>query len=241
MARHETESPSRVRVWQLFDRIAARYDLLNRLLSLGRDVAWRKRLARHLPEGNGLRLLDVATGTADVLLFLDDASDAVRGGVGVDMSFGMLAQGRRKIRRRGVQDRFRLVRGDATVLPVRPERFDAATIAFGIRNLVDVAAGLREMHRALRPGGRVLVLEFSLPRNALVRRAYLAYFRHVLPRIGGLVSGDLAAYRYLNQTVESFPYGDAFCALMRDAGFVNVRALPYTLGIATLYLGDRPI
>jgi demethylmenaquinone methyltransferase/2-methoxy-6-polyprenyl-1,4-benzoquinol methylase len=233
-------APSKARAWQMFDRIARRYDLLNRLLSLGRDVAWRKRLARHLPDGAALRVLDVATGTADVLLFLHDACGRIGSGVGVDMSSGMLGHGLRKVRRRDETGRFRLVRGDATVLPVRAGSFDAATIAFGIRNVEDVPAGLREMHRALRPGGRALILEFSLPRNRLVRLGYLAYFRHVLPRIGGLVSGDLAAYRYLNATVETFPYGEAFCALMRDAGFMDVRAFPYTLGIATLYVGAKP-
>lgn len=233
-------APSKARAWQMFDRIARRYDLLNRLLSLGRDVAWRKRLARHLPPGEALRVLDVATGTADVLLFLQDACGRIECGVGVDMSSGMLGHGLRKVRRRRETGRFRLVRGDATVLPVRAAAFDAATIAFGIRNVEDVPAGLREMHRALRAGGRALILEFSLPRNRLVRRGYLAYFRHVLPRIGGLVSGDLAAYRYLNETVETFPYGEAFCALMRDAGFADVRAFPYTLGIATLYVGVKP-
>ncbi|MFP4502591.1 MAG: bifunctional demethylmenaquinone methyltransferase/2-methoxy-6-polyprenyl-1,4-benzoquinol methylase UbiE [Candidatus Hydrogenedentota bacterium] len=236
---HTPETPSRRRSWQMFDRIAWRYDLLNRLLSLGRDVAWRKRLANHLPPGEQLHVLDVGTGTADVLLFLHAACSRIGLGVGVDMSFGMLGYGMRKVRECGEQGRFRLVRGDAVDLPVRANAFDAATIAFGIRNVADAAAGLREMYRALKPGGRVLILEFSLPRNRLVRWGYLVYFRHVLPRIGGLVSGDAPAYRYLNETVETFPYGEAFCTLLRGAGFREVKALPYTFGIATLYIGEK--
>lgn len=224
----------------MFDRIAHRYDLLNRLLSMGRDVAWRKRMARHLPDGEALEVLDLATGTADVLLFLERcSSERIAGGVGVDPSMGMLGFGKKKIARRGLGGKHRLVRGDGRALPFRDACFDAVTISFGIRNVADVGAGLREMRRALKPGGRALILEFSLPRNALFRRLYLFYFRHVLPRIGGLISGDFQAYRYLNATVETFPYGEAFLALMREAGFAEARAHPLTLGIATLYTGDR--
>lgn len=223
----------------MFDRIAHRYDLLNRLLSFGTDVRWRKRLGQHLPAGDTLNVLDLATGTADVLISLERHCPSVQRGTGVDVSFGMLSHGVPKLRALGLAGRFRLVRGDAMRLPLPTDRYDAATISFGIRNVLDVGAGLREMHRVLRPGGRVLVLEFSLPGNALFRAGYLFYFRHVLPRIGALLSGDGHAYRYLNQTVETFPYGEAFCALLREAGFREVKAFPLTLGIATLYQGDK--
>lgn len=234
-----TPSPSRVNVGSMFDRIAHRYDLLNRLLSFGTDVHWRKRMGMHLPEGDALNVLDLATGTADVLISLEKHCPRVQRGTGVDLSFGMLSYGVPKLRAMSLADRFRLVQGNAMRLPLPAERYDAATISFGIRNVLDVGAGLREMHRVLRPGGRVLVLEFSLPGNALFRAGYLFYFRHVLPRIGALLSGDGHAYRYLNQTVETFPYGEAFCALLREAGFREVRAFPLTLGIATLYQGDK--
>lgn len=222
----------------MFDRIAHRYDLLNRLLSFRQDVVWRKRLARLLPERPDLRVLDLATGTGDVLLSLYRWSGRVASGVGVDMSGKMLAFGRGKIADRSLGQRLSMVRGDAMCIGFRDASFDAVTIAFGIRNVSDVPCALREMRRVLAPGGRVLVLEFSLPGNPLFRRAYLFYFRHVLPRIGALISGDSYAYRYLNQTVESFPYGEDFCALMRDAGFERVRAHPLTFGIATIYEGD---
>lgn len=222
----------------MFDRIAHRYDLLNRLLSFRQDVAWRKRLAKLLPERPGLRVLDLATGTGDVLLSLHQCSGRVVSGVGVDMAGNMLAFGRRKIADRGLDQDLRMVRGDAMCIGFQDASFDVVTIAFGIRNVSDVPRALREMRRVLAPGGRALVLEFSLPGNALFRGAYLFYFRHVLPRIGALISGDRYAYRYLNQTVESFPYGEAFCFLMRDAGFERVRAHPLTFGIATIYEGD---
>jgi demethylmenaquinone methyltransferase/2-methoxy-6-polyprenyl-1,4-benzoquinol methylase len=231
--------PSRDRVDRMFDRIAHRYDLLNRMLSFGRDIAWRKRMARYLPPHKSLHVLDLATGTADVLLFLHRQEPRVAHGVGVDPSAGMLGFGQGKIRKAGLDTRFRLVRGDGQYLSFPSDTFDAVTIAFGIRNVADVSKGLREMHRVLRRGGRVLILEFSLPRNRLVRWGYLFYFRHVLPRVGGLISGDSYAYRYLNATVETFPYGEAFCQLMREAGFQDVQARPLTFGIASLYVGDK--
>ena len=223
----------------MFDRIAPRYDLLNRLLSARRDVAWRKRLAGHLPPGTDLEVLDLATGTGDVLVSLCGKCGRAGRRVGVDMSSRMLAQGQAKLRTRGLTDRLMLVRGDATHLGIASAQFDAVTMAFGIRNVTDVAAALDEMHRILKPDGRALILEFSLPRCRALRWLYLAYFRHVLPRLGSSISGDPYAYRYLNQTVESFPYGKAFCDLMAAAGFRNVIAHSLTFGIATLYCGDK--
>jgi demethylmenaquinone methyltransferase/2-methoxy-6-polyprenyl-1,4-benzoquinol methylase len=223
--------------WRMFNRIARRYDLLNRVLSMRQDVAWRKRLRRHLPDRPNLRVLDVATGTADVLLTLAKDTRVTRG-VGLDMAAEMLSVGQGKIAGRNLAAHTTLVRGDGVRLPFADGAFDAATIAFGIRNVPDVPAALAEMRRVLAPGGRAMVLEFSLPGNALMRHAYLFYFRHVLPRLGGFVSGDRKAYVYLNRTVETFPYGEAFLELMRAAGFRSVGAEPLTFGIATLYRGD---
>jgi demethylmenaquinone methyltransferase / 2-methoxy-6-polyprenyl-1,4-benzoquinol methylase len=238
-AAHTPEAPSRSHVWQMFDRIAHRYDLLNRLLSFGTDVRWRKKMARHLPPGEELRVLDLATGTADVLLSLTRECPRVVSGVGVDMSLGMLLHGKEKLQAANLFGRFPLVRSDATCLGLAAGQFDAVTIAFGIRNVLSVDAALLELHRVLRSGGRALILEFSLPRNPLIRRGYLFYFRHILPRLGALISGDSYAYRYLNQSVETFPYGEDFCDLMRTAGFRDVQAHPLTFGIATLYVGAR--
>lgn len=223
----------------MFDKIAHRYDLLNRLLSFGTDVRWRKRLARYLPNRDKLHILDLATGTCDVLLTLHKECPRLQSGIGVDMSGEMLVYGQRKIVQHGLEKTFQLARGDATQLAIASDCFDAVTISFGIRNTVDVPQALREMHRVLNAKGRALILEFSLPDNPLFRAFYLFYFRHVLPKLGGLVSGDWYAYKYLNETVETFPYGEAFCALMRDAGFKDVRAYPLTFGIATIYQGDK--
>lgn len=224
--------------WRMFDRIAGRYDLLNRVLSFRQDVRWRNAMAEELPPGDGLAVLDLATGTADVLLRLLE-SDRVARGAGLDMSWNMLTHAQEKTARTKSGKPAPLLRGDATQLPVAGESFDAVSIAFGIRNVSGVSAALRDTRRVLRPGGRALILEFSLPRNPLFLRLYLFYFRHVLPRIGAAVSGDGEAYRYLNQSVEAFPYGQAFCDLMTGAGFTSVRARPLTMGIATLYVGER--
>lgn len=232
-------SPARRDVWRMFDRIAHRYDLLNRVLSMRQDVAWRRRLARMLPEREDLRVLDLATGTGDVLLALRAGCPRVRSGVGMDMAGKMLAFGKEKFENCGQASALQMVRSDAMCIAAADTSFDVVTISFGIRNVLNVDTALREMHRVLKPGGRVLVLEFSLPSNALLRWGYLLYFRNVLPRIGGLVSGDSYAYRYLNQTVESFPYGEAFCELMRAAGFSNVMPEVLTFGIATIYQGDK--
>ncbi len=230
---------SRKKVWHMFDRIASRYDLLNRLLSFGQDVRWRNKLARMLPNRPRLRVLDVATGTGDVILSLFEKNRNVFQAVGVDMSEKMLDIGRRKMRENHLEKVVELRLGDATQLPFDDEEFDVVTIAFGIRNVYDVDRAFQEMRRVLKPGGRALILEFSLPNQSLIRSAYLLYFRHVLPKVGGMISGDPFAYHYLNKTVETFPYGDEFCAMMEANGFQNVKARPVTLGVATIYQGDK--
>lgn len=225
--------------WHMFDRIARRYDLLNRLLSFRRDVAWRRVLCRSLPEGEALEVLDLATGTADVLVGLFAAPGKVRRGVGLDMSANMLSLAGEKLAQRGLDGTVSLLRSSAAAIGMKDDVFDAATMAFGVRNVGDVPAALAEIRRVLKPGGRALILEFSLPRHWWFRGLYLFYFRHILPAVGGLISGDRAAYRYLNRSVEGFPHGEAFKALLEDAGFGNTQARTLTFGIATLYQGDK--
>lgn len=222
----------------MFDRIAPRYDLLNRALSFGLDVGWRKRVVAELPAGRGLRVLDVATGTADLAIALA-RSPRVESVVGVDIAERMLAEGRQKVRAAGLEASIRLVYGDAADLHAHRE-FDAATIAFGIRNVPDPVAVMRQMREAVRPAGRVLVLELSEPRSPVLGPIYRAYRRNVVPRIGGLVSGDSAAYAYLDETIATFPAGEAFLALMREAGLTAVTAAPLALGAVTLYAGFAP-
>jgi len=230
---------TRKNVWEMFDRIAHRYDLLNRLLSMRQDVAWRNKLTRYLPNRNNLVLLDVATGTADVLISLFKKSDKLSTAVGIDMAERMLDVGRAKLKEQDFNERISLQAGDATNLPFEEASFDVATIAFGIRNVDNLELGIKNLYRVLKEDGRVLILEFSLPQNYSLRGIYLFYFRHILPKIGSLLSGDAYAYNYLNQTVETFPYGEEFCNILKKNGFKNVTYHALTFGIASIYQGDK--
>jgi demethylmenaquinone methyltransferase/2-methoxy-6-polyprenyl-1,4-benzoquinol methylase len=231
-------APEKAAVRAMFDRIAPRYDLLNRLLSAGTDVRWRRAAVDHLALAPGGRVLDLCTGTADLMaewLSRDGRNRAL----GVDLSLAMLVRGAEKLRRRGLQHRAALVAGDAERLPLAAGSFDGALVAFGIRNVGDPAAALAEVARLLRPGGRLVVLEFSMP-PGLLGRLYRAYFLRVLPRIGGWVSGDRGAYAYLPASVARFPSPAGFLELMERAGLTAVGARPLSFGIAHLYRGARP-
>jgi demethylmenaquinone methyltransferase/2-methoxy-6-polyprenyl-1,4-benzoquinol methylase len=221
----------------MFDRIAPHYDLLNRVLSAGTDVRWRRRAVDFLEIPPPARVLDLCTGTADLLIEAL-GRDPRSSGVGVDLSHGMLVRGAVKLARSGHAARSALVGGDGERLPVRDSRFDGALVAFGIRNVGDPVAAMREVRRALRPGGRFVVLEFSMP-GGVFGVAYRFYFRHVLPRLGGMVSGDASAYAYLPASVARFPAPGAFAGLMREAGFEDVRWQPLTGGIACLHRGEK--
>jgi demethylmenaquinone methyltransferase/2-methoxy-6-polyprenyl-1,4-benzoquinol methylase len=220
----------------MFDRIAPRYDLLNRLLSAGIDVRWRRAAVDLLDAPRAARVLDLCTGTADLLVEALGRDEAARG-VGVDLSSGMLVRGARKLRERGLAARSGLLGGDAERLPLRDAWFDGALVAFGIRNVSDRLQALREARRVLKPGWRLVVLEFSMPRG-LLGRAYRLYFGSVLPFVGRVVSGDAGAYSYLPASVAVFPEPPAFGALMEQAGFAQVRWRGLTGGIAHLYRGD---
>lgn len=235
----EKTIPSRKEAWRMFDSIAHRYDLLNRLLSFGLDIIWRKRVAKHLKDIPHQHILDLATGTADLLITVCEKNEQVESGVGVDLSEKMLEIGERKISEKKLHKQLTLQVGDATNIPFTKNSFDAVTIAFGIRNVDNLQKSLGEMRRVLKKEGRAIILEFSLPENRLIRSGYLFYFRNILPKIGGLISRDAYAYRYLNETVESFPYGKDFENLMIRAGFRNVKSVPLTFGIATIYRGDK--
>ncbi|MEW5993415.1 MAG: bifunctional demethylmenaquinone methyltransferase/2-methoxy-6-polyprenyl-1,4-benzoquinol methylase UbiE [Candidatus Zixiibacteriota bacterium] len=235
----DNHEPSRVDVWRMFDRIAPRYDLLNRLLSFRRDVAWRNRLCRHLPSGEHLSVLDLSTGTGDVLISLLTKSRRVSSAVGVDMSPVMLRLAADKVAQRGLARRVTLLRADVRSLPFEDNSFDVVTIAFGIRNMPDVPAALQEMRRVLVRGGKVLILEFSLPRHPIVRRLYPFHLKGILPRVGAAVSGDGYAYRYLNETVQTFPCGEMFEQLMSQAGFAAVASTELTFGVASIYEGVK--
>lgn len=219
----------------MFDAIAPRYDLLNRVLSLGIDRLWRRKAVALLRDDAPERILDVATGTAD--LALEAMTLEPRKVVGVDIAEEMLRIGREKIAAQGWSDRIVLQRGDAEKLPFSDRQFDAVLVAFGVRNFQDLDRGLAEIRRVLKPGGALVVLEFSRPRTFPVKQAYAFYSRFILPRVGRAVSRHDGAYDYLPESVAVFPDGDAFLDRMRGTGYVDVRCHPLTFGIASLYKG----
>lgn len=227
------------RVAAMFDAIAARYDFLNHLLSAGFDLHWRSLAIRSLRLTGRERLVDVCTGTGDVALAAAGARPGASRVVGIDFSGEMLRLGAAKVRARGLAGRIVLARGDATRLPLPSASMDAATVAFGIRNVEQPERGLAEMYRVLRPGGRLAILEFSIPSSTPIRTVYLPYFRHVLPRIGRLVSGHGSAYTFLPVSVGSFIPPGVMLDHLRACGFGVPAASPLTFGIVTLYTAEK--
>ncbi len=224
-------------VRQMFDGIAGTYDLLNHLLSAGVDILWRRWTVDALELQAGWWILDLATGTGDLGLEAAARDSGIRV-VGADLSVPMLRLGRKKLNRRSGQ--LFLLCGDAERLPFPDARFHAVTIGFGVRNFSDLTAGLREIQRVLRPGGRLAILEFSRPRAFLLRRVYFFYFKSILPGIGRLVSRNPQAYRYLYESVMNFPEGKAFRRRLTQAGFVEPVERRLTFGIATIHLASKP-
>lgn len=220
-----------------FDEIAPRYDFLNHFLSLGIDVYWRKKLVQQLPRGSHLHFLDVATGTADLALMAAQKTGARV--TGSDIADRMLDIGRLKTHRNALNNKVTLVNAPAENLPFESGTFDAAMVSFGARNFLNLETGLTEMHRVLRPEAGIWVLEFSLPRQKIIRSLYLFYFTRILPRIGGWLSQNRNAYDYLPASVLKFPEGEAFCSILGKCGFQEVKARPLTLGVATLYTGRK--
>lgn len=232
---YAAEGSKREQVERMFDAISPRYDLLNRLFSLGTDQGWRERVMRKVAQEPVHRLLDVATGTADLALM---AARQVEHVTGADISAGMLEHGRHKVERAGLTDRVKLVRADASDLPFAADSFDAITVAFGVRNFEDLERGIRGMFRVLKPGGRLFVLEFSRPRGVL-RPFFRFYFHHVMPFIGRIISKDNAAYSYLPASVEAFPEGTVFERLLLANGGADVGSERLSGGIATLYIARK--
>ncbi|CAH1000463.1 Ubiquinone/menaquinone biosynthesis C-methyltransferase UbiE [Neolewinella maritima] len=226
-------------VGRMFDTIAPTYDLLNRGTSLGVDTLWRKKLIAQLDPATHRTILDVATGTADVAIqtVLRTGADHV---TGLDLSEGMLAYGRIKVKKRGLQDRIRLDQGDSEALPYADASFDAITVAFGVRNFENLEQGLAEMLRVLRPGGKLVVLEFSRIKYAPLRWAFNFYFGKIMPLIGRLQSKDPRAYAYLFESVQAFPSGRDFQAILARVGYNDTTWQALTFGIASIYTAYRP-
>lgn len=230
------------RVRRMFSEIAPRYDLMNHVLSLGIDIRWRRRTVRELRLDGAEPILDCCTGTGDLALMLAQRVGARAHVIGTDFCFPMLARARRKRPAAGdaASANVAFVEADTQALPFADATFQAVTVAFGLRNVEDTPLGLREMTRVCRRGGQVAVLEFSQPTAPGFRQLYSAYFKHVLPRIGQSIARNRQdAYDYLPASVSEFPCGEALAELMRGAGLCDVRFMPLTFGIATLYVGER--
>lgn len=224
----------------MFNALSPTYDRTNSILSFGLDQRWRKKVADYLPARGHLHILDLATGTADQLIALFSKAASIQSAIGIDLAADMMAIGRKKIDQKTYKDKVQFIEADAQKLPFIDNRFDAATFSFGIRNVPSPLAALKEVHRVLRPLGRCLILEFSLPKWP-IRWGYLLYLRYILPKIGGFLSKDPEAYRYLNKTIEGFVHGKQFCNLMEQAGFKQVRAHSMALGGVTLYVGEKTL
>ena len=230
---------SKAQSWKIFDAIYRRYDLLNAVLSCGLDRVWRRKFLDLFPAGSNLKILDLATGTADVALTLVKNNPNIQRAIGIDLSENMLALGREKIAACGLGEKIHLQTGDAAKLSFPNDEFDMTTMAFGIRNVENPIFVLKEIYRVLAPNGRGVILEFSLPKNILVRCFYLIYLKVFVPSVGGIISGNFKAYLYLNRTIESFPYGEVFVRMMRQCGFKNVTAQRLLFGVATIYCGEK--
>ena len=231
--------PKKEKVREMFDHIAPTYDRLNHIMSMNVDKLWRRHALKEIVDGTPQRILDVACGTGDSTVSIAKAAAEGSEIIGADISEGMMALVKGKAEKAGVSGRISLQVADGEALPYEDGAFDRVTCAFGIRNFEHKEKGLSEFFRVLRTGGRAVILELSVPQNRLVRAVYDLYFLHILPRIGGAVSGDRAAYRYLPASVHHFPAPKEFCRLMEAAGFRTVRCRTFTFGLCRMYVGER--
>lgn len=235
---YDPEAGKKAQVEQMFDRIAPKYDFLNRLLSGGIDIWWRRRAISYLKKDKPRQILDVATGTADLALetFRQIVPEKI---IGIDIANEMLEFGREKIKKAGLSDKISLETGDSENLRFADNSFDAVTVSFGVRNFENLEKGLSEMCRVLSPGGQVVILEFSQPQSFPIKQLYGAYFRYVLPLIGRVTSRDPRAYTYLFESVQAFPQGDDFCKILTKTGFHSPTHKRLSLGICSVYLARK--
>jgi demethylmenaquinone methyltransferase/2-methoxy-6-polyprenyl-1,4-benzoquinol methylase len=235
---YNEEGSKKEQIAQMFDNVAPTYDFLNRFLSLGIDVYWRKKAIAKLKKDQPKIILDVATGTADVALETNKQLSPTKI-IGVDISAQMLEVGRTKIQKSGVSQIIELQLGDSENLQFADATFDASTLSFGVRNFENVEKGLQEIYRVLKPNGKLIVLEFSRPRNFPLKQLFNVYFKYILPIIGKLTSKDPRAYTYLYESVQAFPDREAFTALMQKAGFQKATYEAWTIGIVCCYVGEK--
>ena len=225
-------------VRQMFDGISKDYDLLNRVISGGIDVRWRKNVVSYLIPEKPKKILDIATGTADLAIELTKTNAEEI--VGLDISPGMLEIGKQKVTSKGMDKVIKMVIGDSEKLDYNDGYFDAITVAFGVRNFENLDKGLQEINRVLRPGGNLVILETAVPTNFPMKQFYGFYTQKVLPILGSLFSKDKAAYRYLSDSAAAFPFGKVFNNILLKNGFIEVKDFPQTLGVASIYCAKKP-
>jgi demethylmenaquinone methyltransferase/2-methoxy-6-polyprenyl-1,4-benzoquinol methylase len=232
-----SKATKKEQVAAMFDNIAGNYDFLNHFLSMGIDIRWRKKAIRLLKPYHPKYILDVATGTGDLAIAaLSLHPDKV---VGVDISEKMIEIGREKIKKKKLIDKIQLLPGDSEKLIFIDNSFDAVTVAFGVRNFENLNKGLRDIYRVLKPGGVVVILEFSMPKKSPFKQLYNLYFRYILPVIGKMISKDYAAYTYLPDSVMAFPQGEVFTNILQSIGFNTTKHISLTFGVATIYIGEK--
>ncbi len=222
----------------MFDGIAVRYDFLNRFLSLGIDIGWRKKAINQLKALNPSTLLDVATGTADVAIMAKKRLN-LKKVIGIDISENMLEIGREKVSKAALDKDIELLKGDSETISFENETFDAVTVAFGVRNFENLEKGLSEIHRVLKYGGKLVVLEFSKPTAPVIKQFYKIYMNHVCPFTVKIFSKNKDAYQYLNDSVRNFPEGKEFVRILEKVGFKNTSRKPLSLGICSIYCGEK--
>jgi len=228
----------KTQVTHMFDGISKSYDLLNRIITLGIDVLWRKRVVKLLQKEQPKSILDIATGTGDLVLELAKINaDKI---IGLDISPGMLEIGKQKVKNKQLEDRIDMQLGDSEALPFDKETFDGVTIAFGVRNFENLELGLQEIFRVLKPNGALVVLETAVPQNRLLRSLYSLYTQKIMPFIGKLFSKDPSAYQYLSDSAAIFPCGEQFNNILRKNGFIEVEDFPQTLGVSSIYFARKP-
>jgi len=224
-------------VAQMFDTISGNYDGLNKVISFGTDAKWKKKIMRMIAEKNPKTILDIATGTGDLaILFAQTSADAI---IGLDISQGMLDIGKKKIEVLQLQSKIQMVLGDGESIPYPDNYFDAITVAYGVRNFENLEKGLSEILRTLKSGGQLIILETSVPTKFPFKQGYYMYTNFIMPSIGKIFSKDRKAYQYLSTSAQNFPFGEALNNILRKIGFIEVKHLPQTFGVATIYQASK--
>lgn len=233
----DSQLDKKEQVAHMFDTISKEYDGLNRVISFGIDVKWRKKVVEIIAKTNANRILDIATGTGDLAINL--AKTNAQEIIGLDISNGMLEVGRKKIAEKKLGDKIKMTLGDSENMPFEDNSFDAITVAFGVRNFENLEKGLSEILRVLKPNGTFVILETSVPTKAPFKQGYKIYSKYILPTIGKVFSKDRVAYSYLSESASVFPYGEVLNNILRQIGFTNVKDLPQTFGVATIYVANK--